>query len=78
MNVNVNTKLYFLVQWPPVPINIIAVFHNLQNQRNLNYSKSRNTKPQIWAILGSFCPILDPDILFENRASLKIVYSWLT
>ena len=43
-------------------------------------SQENARKPQIWAILGPFCPIMGPDIFFfENRASsLKIVYSKLT
>ena len=52
-------------------LDIIAVYHNIQNQRNVMIQSRENArKPQIWAILGPFCPILGPDIFFfENRAS---------
>ena len=39
-------------------VDIIAVYHDIQNQRNLMIKCRENArKPQIWAILGPFCPI---------------------
>ena len=40
-------------------LGIIAVYHNIQNQRNVMIQSRENTeKPQIRAISGPFCPIL--------------------
>ena len=37
-------------------LDIIAVYHNMQNQRNLMIQTRENgRKPPIWAILGPFC-----------------------
>ena len=46
-------------------LDIIAVYHNMQNQRNLMIQTRENgLKPQIWAILGPFCQILGQEIFF--------------
>ena len=46
-------------------LDIIAVYYNILDQRNLMIQSRENVrKPQIRAILGPFCPI------FENRANL--------
>ena len=51
-------------------LDIIAVYHNMQNQKNLMIQTQENgRKPQIWANLGPFCPILGQIFFFENRAS---------
>ena len=47
-------------------LDIIDVYHHIQNQRNLMI---QSRKPQNWAILGPFCPILGQEFFFENRAS---------
>ena len=51
-------------------LDIIAVYYHIQNQRNLNDSKSRKyrTTPDL-GHLGPFYPILGQDFCFENRAS---------
>ena len=48
-------------------VDIIAVYHNMQNQRNLMIQTRENgRKPQIWANLGPFCPNLGQEIFFSK------------
>ena len=48
-------------------LDIIAVYHNIQNQRNVMIQSRENArKPQIWVILGPFCPILGPEFSFSK------------
>ena len=48
-------------------LDIIAVYHNMQNQRKLMIQTRENgRKPPIWAILGPFCQILGQDIFFSK------------
>ena len=52
---------------------IIAVYHNMQNQRNLMIQTRENgRKPPIWAILGPFCPILGQEIFFRKSGFVTL------
>ena len=48
-------------------LDIIVIYHNMQNQKKLmTQTRENGQKPQIWAILGPFCPILGRDIFFSK------------
>ena len=48
-------------------LEIIVVYHNVRNQRNLKIqSRENGRKPQIWAILGPFCLILGHENVFSK------------
>ena len=52
-------------------LDINAVYHNMQNQRNLMIQTRENgRKPQIWANLGPFCPNLG-QINFFSKIGLR-------
>ena len=51
-------------------LDIMPVFHNIQNQENLiSQTQETDQKPQIWANLGLIYPSLGQFSFLENRAS---------
>ena len=59
-------------------VDIIAVYHNMQNQRNLMIQTRENgRKPQIWANLGPFCPNLG-QIIFFSKIGLRHFFRLIT
>ena len=75
------TELFFGCNNHQSQLFIIAVYHNMQNQRNpIIQSRENGRKPQIWAISGPFCLILDQEFFsLENWAtSLFYVNNRLT
>ena len=48
-------------------LDIIAVYHDMQNQRDMMIqSRENGRKPQIWAILGPFCLNFGREIFFSK------------
>ena len=63
LGLNLGPKIFVQPQDHQYLLDIMPVFHNMQNQRNLMIQTRENgRKPQIWANL-------DQTFLFENWAS---------
>ena len=64
---NLGRKFFFQPQDHPCLLDIMSVYHNMQNQKNvIIQTRENDQKPQIWSNLDPFCPILAQKILFSK------------
>ena len=67
-------EIFFQPQDHQYLIDIMPVYHNMQNQTNLMIQTPENDqKPQIWAKLSPFCPILGQDIFFSKNRRVRFL-----